>query len=251
MSDQDPDHIDSIIPERDELASYQRPNSGRQAKKPSAGGAGLLARLFITVALVAGAVACAWAFQLQEQLQKADKLLSQYETRIKDLEDRLSDTDESVSQSSVTLQVKIKELYSEVDKLWASAWRKNKANIAANKKAAATNSANLTNYKKSLDGQLATSKSNAGKLAAVSTRVDKLDALAGSISQMAENQRELEKLGDQLHKLNMDAAQLNKRVTTNEEWVESINGFRKQMNRNINSLQQSVGQLQGTGTQAP
>jgi chromosome segregation ATPase len=251
MSDQDTDHIPSMIPERDELSSYQRQNSGRQAKKPSAGGAGLLARLFITVALVAGAAACAWAFQLQEQLQKSDKLLFQYEARIKDLEDRLSDTDESVSQSSVTMQVKIKELYSEVDKLWASAWRKNKANITTNKKIAATNAANLKNYKKSLDTQVATSKSNNSKLVAVSGRVDKLDKLAGSISQMSENQRQLEKLGDQLHKLNLASAQLKKRVTTNEEWVESINGFRKQVNRNMNSLKQSVGQLQGSAAPAP
>ena len=68
---------------------------------------------------------------------------------------------------------------------------------------------------------------------------------------MSENQRQLEKLGDQLHKLNLDSAQLKKRVTTNEEWVESINGFRKQVNRNMNSLQQSVGQLQGTTAPTP
>lgn len=251
MSDQDTDHISSIIPERDELSGHQRQNAGRQAKKPSAGGAGFLARLFIAVALVAGAAACAWAFQLQGQLEKSDKLLFQYEARIKDLEDRLSDTDESVSQSSVTMQVKIKELYSEVDKLWASAWRKNKANISSNKKAAATNSANLKNYKKSLDSQVATSKSNGSKVATIINRVDKLDKLAGSISQMSENQRQLEKLGDQLHKLNLDSAQLKKRVSTNEEWVESINGFRKQVNRNINSLQKSVGALQGQETTGP
>lgn len=239
MSDQDSDHIPSIIPERDELASYQRQKNSRpKSDNGSTGGAGIFARLFITVALIAGAVACAWAFQLQAQLERAGALLNQYEKRIADLEDRLSDTDESVSQSGVAMQVKIKELYFEVDKLWASAWRKNKADIDANKNSAASNTANLKTQKKTQKEQLA-------KLVSVDARLDKLDKLTGSISQMSENRRQLEKLGDQLYSLNLDYAQLKKRVSTNEEWVESINGFRKQVNRNMSHLQQSVGQLQG------
>mgnify|MGYP006102734131 CR=1 FL=1 len=241
MSNEETDHIPPMIPERDELSNHQRQSSGRQTKSPDTNGTGLGARLLIMIALVIGVAACAWAFQLQEQLQKADKLLYQNEARIKDLEDRLSDTDESVNQSSVTLQVKIKELYNEVDKLWASAWRKNKANISTNKNLVATNAKKLISYKKLLDGQLAVSTSDKKKITA---DIDRLNKLAKSISQMSQNQTYLEKLADQFNKLNLDSEQLKKRVTTNEEWVDSINGFRKQVNRNINNLQQSVGQLQ-------
>ena len=135
----------------------------------------------------------------------------------------------------------ILELYNEVDKLWASAWRKNKANISTNKNLVATNAKKLISYKKLLDGQLAVSTSDKKKITA---DIDRLNKLAKSISQMSQNQTYLEKLADQFNKLNLDSEQLKKRVTTNEEWVDSINGFRKQVNRNINNLQQSVGQLQ-------
>jgi chromosome segregation ATPase len=255
MNDQDSDQIESIIPERDEVASYQRQKSTRSKSEASSsgGGAGLLARLVITMGLVVGVVACAWVYQLQLELQRADILMLQYEKRISDLEERLSDTDESVNQSGVAIQVKIKTLFSEVDKLWASAWRKNKADIAANKRLVIASASALKVQKNALATQTKNVASQADILTSVDKRVTQLDKLTAPLSQMTAkataNQRQLEKLGDQMYRLNLDFALLTKRVSTNEEWVESINGFRKQVNRNMNNLQQSVGrlQLQGQG----
>ena len=38
-------------------------------------------------------------------------------------------------------------------------------------------------------------------------------------------------------------ASLGNRVTANEEWVASINGFRKQVNTNLNQLRADIRQL--------
>jgi thiazole synthase len=54
-------------------------------------------------------VACAWAFQLQQQLELANTQMDRYAKRIVDLEDRLSDTDEGLSQNTAAMAVKIKE----------------------------------------------------------------------------------------------------------------------------------------------
>ena len=128
MSQDDLDHIPAIVPTRDgepRRSSKTRAGSGERGqrtgngKKPSpATGSGVLARLVMTVSLVAAAVACAWAWQLQSQLQQANDQMSSYATRIGDLEARLSDTDEGMNQNAEVQAVKIKELDSEVRKLW-------------------------------------------------------------------------------------------------------------------------------------
>ena len=139
------DHIPPIIPARDEVVSRaprknKRVLADRRAKTAAAG---LWGRLFLTASLVVAAVACAWAWQLQQELNRAAAVQASYEARISDLEDRLSDTDEGMNQSSAAMAVKIKELYSEVDKLWASAWRRNKAKIAELEKSTAAHGSQL------------------------------------------------------------------------------------------------------------
>ena len=71
-----------------------------------------------------------------------DAELAQANLRIADLAGKLSVTGDNVNQSSAAMQVKIKELGGEVDKLWASAWRKNDGRLteleSGMKKAAAS-----------------------------------------------------------------------------------------------------------------
>ena len=55
------------------------------------------------------------------------------------------------------------------------------------------------------------------------------------------NEAQLERLSDDINRLTLEAARLNKRVTTNEEWVESINGFRRQVNATLSQLQAGTG----------
>jgi chromosome segregation ATPase len=256
MSHDDLDHIPSIVPTRDNApqrgSSKARAGSGRNAgssrpagKKPSAGsgGTGLLARLFITVSLVVAAVACAWVWQLQQQLQQATVQLDDYAVRIGDLEGRLSDTDQGLSQNTAAMAVKIKELYSEVDKLWASAWRTNKAKIADLEGKSTSQGKKLASAEKSLATAQSQLKGAAGDIA-------KLKSVAGDLSRLMtsakSNQAEVERVADTLNRINLDLAKLNKRVQSNEEWLGSINAFRKQVNASLTELKGSVRALQAT-----
>jgi chromosome segregation ATPase len=257
MADDDLEHIPSIVPTRDTDPAISRGAArgrktaakGRTAAAP-ASGAGILARFFIFIALAAAAGACAWAWQLQQQLQQSQEILADYKGRIADLEDRLSDTDEGLSNNSATMAVKIKELtakadenFTEIDKLWASAWRKNKAKIAALE----TKTANHDKQLKS-----ATSSVNAveSQLKATGNDIAKLKAVAGDLDQLVSGtqarQAEVERVADDLNRLNLELAKLAKRVEGNEEWVDSINAFRRQMSAAMTDLRADIQVLQAT-----
>ncbi len=232
--------IPPIVPARDEVASRQKARNGgrgRRGNGKSGGGAGLLARLFITVSLAVAGVACGWAWQLQQELDSAEQLMARYEERISDLEDRLSDTDEGMNQSAAAMAVKVKELYSEVDKLWASAWRRNKAAIAELEK-----SRDELNSKVATLTQTDSKYSN--QLQALGTDIQKLRAVAGDLERLITtadaNQALLERLGDDVSRATLELARVQKRMDTTEEWQASVDGFRKQVNQSLIQLRQSM-----------
>lgn len=252
MPQDDLDHIPSIVPSRDteprpatSRAGNGKSGGSRDGRGPASarGGAGLLARLFITVALVVAGVACAWAWQLQQRLEQADHQLASYSGRLADLEDRLSDTDEGLSQNTEAMAVKIKELYSEVDKLWASAWRRNKANIEELQASSKSHGDSVASLKKSMTGvesQIEDAAADLAKLKGVAGDLERLMASARA------NGAEVERVADSLNKINLELSKLNKRVQSNEEWVDSINAFRRQINTTTSDLQAQIRALQAT-----
>ncbi|MEM0952899.1 MAG: hypothetical protein AAGI24_02060 [Pseudomonadota bacterium] len=236
----DLDSIPSMTPARDEVASRQARGStrGKRAVSQESGGAGLLARLFICISLVVAAVACAWAWQLQQSLDKSTRVLTQYEMRIADLEARLSDTDEGLNESSAAMSVKIKELYSEVDKLWASAWRRNKAKIADLEKSRDSLNSKVATLEKtdaSYSGQLKTLGGDLQKLRAVAGDLDRLITTADA------NQALVERLGDDVSRAALDNSRLQKRMQDSEEWQASVDAFRRQVNQALLELRQGQG----------
>lgn len=254
MAEDTPEVIPSIVPGRDDerssgggrsRGSSRRGSGSRRGgpKTPSSGGAGILARLFITVALVVAAVACAWAWQLQQELQGAEQAMVGYDQRISDLEDRLSDTDEGMAQSAQVQAVKIRELDKEVRKLWDNVWKSAKARLekleAADKKHAPQISA--------LQGDM---KNVQAQLEAASADLVKLKGVAGDLSRLMgsakANQTEVERVADSLNRIELEMNRLSKRVQTNEEWVGSVNAFRKQVNASLLELRNTVSTLQTT-----
>ncbi len=55
---------------------------------------------------------------------------------------------------------------------------------------------------------------------------------------------EVERVADSLNRINLEYAKLNKRVLANEEWVGSVNAFRRQVNTTMGKLQTSVRALE-------
>jgi hypothetical protein len=246
MPHDDLDHIPSIIPKRDTVfqpapsksrAKATRKKSaggsGGGAGRPQAGGAGIWARLFITVSLVVAAVACAWAWQLQQELMQSGHLMERYEVRISDLEDLLSDTDESMSQSSASLAAQLRKLDTEVRKLWDA--RKKSEKIS---KAHSGQLSNMGNADKATASQLKALQGDISKLRSVSGDLDRLMSSARS------SQAEVERVADGLNSLNLNYSKINKRVQSNEEWVGSINAFRRQVNERLGRMDASMRAMQ-------
>ena len=229
-----------IVPARDEVVSRQQ--AGGSRSRPPAGsidgGSDLLVRLFVVVSLIAAAVACVWVWQLQQKLHAAESMLDEYATRISDLEDRLSDTDEGMNQSAAIMSVKIKELYSEVDKLWASAWRKNKARLDRLEKTAEENFTRLDETDKGYSAQIKLLVSD----------INRLRKVAGDLQELSDNsqthQELMERIGDDMSRATLEVAKLSQRVQAGEEWQGSVDGFRRQVNRNILELRKEMSRLQ-------
>jgi chromosome segregation ATPase len=239
------DHIPPIIPTRDDVVSrgHQKAKAGTRGRKATpSGGSGLGTRLVIVVTLVVAAVATAWAWQQQQELDAGNLVMARYEDRISDLEDRLSDTDEGMNQSAAAIAVRVKELYSEVDKLWASAWRTNKAKIAALEKsnsALGSQLSTLGNTDKAYSAQLQSLAADIGALRRVAGELETLVASAKS------NQAAMEQLGDDVSRITLELAKLQKSSATTRDWRASVDGFRKQVNQSLLKLQQSISEIQG------
>lgn len=254
MPHDDLDHIPPIVPTRDNVphraSSKTRAGKGNGggARRPVAqkpvsgtGGSGLLARLFITVSLVIAAIACAWAWQLQGQLQQANVQMKDYAVRIGDLEARLSDTDEGMSQNAAVQAAKIRDLDTEVRKLWDNVWKQTKSRLAKLEAENKSQGKKLAGAEKSLAAVQSQLKGTAGDIA-------KLKSVAGDLSRLMSsaktNQAEVERVADKLNRINLDLAKMSKRVQSNEEWIGSINAFRKQVNASLTELQGSIRTLQ-------
>ena len=247
MPKDDLDHIPAIVPAREgastDARSKARPTRGggtrsaaRKAPVP-ASGSGWLARLLMTVALVIAAVACAWAWQLQGELQQARAAMADYAQRIGDLEDRLSDTDEGMSQNAEVQAAKIRELDTEVRKLWDNVWKQTKERLARLEQDSAAQDTRISAAATGLDKAQAQLKSSTGDIARLKAVADELDTLmAGARRSPAE----VERVADSLNRINLDIAKLNKRVQGNEEWINSINTFRKQVNASLVELEAAV-----------
>jgi chromosome segregation ATPase len=91
---------------------------------------------FGTIAFIFAVAALGINVFLYKQLEVDQQRASAAENRILSLEDKISATGEEIGNSTVALQVKVteltnksNELWDQMDKLWASAWRRNQQDI--------------------------------------------------------------------------------------------------------------------------
>ncbi|HUH37952.1 MAG TPA: hypothetical protein VL027_08410 [Spongiibacteraceae bacterium] len=235
-----------IAPARDEIDQFQRQRgngSGLVPDVPDAGGSlGMGWKLTLLVLLLLVAALSTAAVQFYRQMQVANVQLADYETRVAALEKRLSVTDESLEQSGEAMQVKIRELDVEIRKLWDNVWKRSKEQLTAHE-------ARLDKLDKTLASASATAEANKKQLASDRKTLEALNAqLAKSAKtenaveriqgQMVTLQALAEGASDRSNALKSSIAKLEQRVKVNEEWVASINAFRRQMNAEIEALKQ-------------
>ena len=255
MSEKDDNHIGDVpimTPAHDEIASFNRTKAKGSlvaslgevpdGQTTAAGGSkGLMAVVIILLLVLAG-----WAGFLHMQLQATEQSFRNYELRIADLENRLSVTDESMSESGVATKVKIRELDTEIRKLWDNVWKKSKQKFSEYDATLAKHDDSINEAEQFIVSTKQQLSKNASVVAGLSEQLKKSEMLQVQVREnqqsLLRQERMLESAADKSNSANAKVAKLEIRVKDTEEWVESINGFRRQVNRDINALKQGVAQ---------
>ena len=158
------DDMPKIRLEKDDLESFHRTraqsnNKGSKKgnvpdKSPSTSNSPSWFAILFLLLIIIGA-ASYWSFKQFNVLQQA-------QSRITELESRLSATGEDMDQSAAALQIKVSELstktedlWSQMDKLWASAWRRNQSEIGELNKTVMALKASSEKSSKNLSNEIA------------------------------------------------------------------------------------------------
>lgn len=140
-----------MTPDRDQVEAYKNKRTvatnaaaGNQSQAenyrpapeqpPATKGGNTLLALFMIVVTGAAGYSSWWFYQND---LKTQAFIKSSELRIVELENQLSVTGEEMGESTGAMKVRLEkltirteELWGQMDKLWASAWRKNQADIA-------------------------------------------------------------------------------------------------------------------------
>jgi chromosome segregation ATPase len=222
------------------------------------GGGGGFVMFMLTILILALSGA---SYYLYDQSIMVKKQLKASQARLDTLEQRLSVADESMTQSSATAQVRLKELDSEVRKLWDNVWKKQKEELAVLDVSLTGHKAELDKAIKRLATQEARTKISDDQLAkfmkTYAAERESLTSMAGKvdrvIAQAEVNRKQLLDMSKQVASgggLDARVKDLERRITQNEEWLDSINAFRRQINRDIESMRVTISQYH-SGSPAP
>jgi hypothetical protein len=197
----------SITPDIDQVESFK--NTRTHANSNAKGGANTnvssaetnskqgnpvwLILLTLIIALTLG-LSITWFYQ---EHSKSQELMLQYQQRITLLEQQLSATGEEMGESTVAMKVRLEtltdkseKLWLEMDKLWASAWRRNQSDIKT------LRSTSVKHQQKTSD--------SIQKLSTTLTTIDQLK------EKITASDLKINALGDNLNTLNVINAELDK-----------------------------------------
>ncbi|GGF55117.1 hypothetical protein [Alteromonas lipolytica] len=195
----------------------------------SGGGAG-----WGVTALLVAIIGCGAAGYLYTLTQQQSATLQSAEQRIQQLENKLSATGEEIGESTVALQVKVTELsnrttelWEQMDKLWASAWRRNQKEIADLSDKVAGDKKDLlesvSQVARNLDGQktqLATLNSSletvSDEMLAINVQMEQISAGNG------ERQQQVKNLDDKIALLEQRNNALSSRIASLEAEIRDL-----------------------------
>lgn len=227
--------IPSIKPAQDQVDS--RRHSGRPGVPRQSKFNGLL--VFVIVLMVAiMAVGGYTLFELQKELARSNELLSQSQSSISELDARLAATGTDVSRTMEDLESQVSTNFSEIDKLWSLAHRKNLPDIQKN-------AHDLEKLQVNLDGKISSLDTNMKSLSAqvditlnemreIKQQFDSGDE--GVIEQVTRlrNHVQEQAVVQEANKRNM--AVLNNRLKEIDEAITAIDQHRVQVNKQLLEL---------------
>ena len=192
--------------------------------------------------LIAGA-----AYWVYQQHIKTNAIIDSAEQRIASLEHQLSATGEEMGESAVEMKVRLEtlgktsdKLWEEMDKLWASAWRKNQSQIKT-----------LQRSNKSLtDLTTAQRKEVTSTIASIKEINDKQVSTEYSIDALKEQLKSSENLIDQIKKLSLELSAIesnsqgrDKQQIALASRVTKLSSQNKQLSLQIKKLETKLAQV--------
>ena len=215
-----------------------QPAAPAPAAEPSSGGG---SSFLAIVALLLALAGLGGAGFLYTQWQETRVELVDAEARIVQLEKRFEMSGEESAASVEVLNAKVKENASEIRKLWGVSFDTNRKSIAANKATA--------------DAAKKEVAALASKVKGFESSLKKVAALEGEITKLKEStvsaSRETkDKVAGLERQLNSVRADLTARVGANEEAVQSIDSYRRTVNKDLVQLRDAIRSLQSSSTTA-
>ncbi len=260
--------LPSLAPERDQIDAFRKtqgtgnrtrtatsPSDNKRTQKPklekSSSGFTSFVVLLLLVAVGGGGW---WLF---DQNKKMNIALTSAEKRIHNLEQQLSVTGEEMGESTVAMQARLallgqktEELWTQMDKLWASAWRKNQADIIKL-------STQVSSQSKAVSNQSSETNKLRASFKAVTQKLDEGEINIGILSEQV---AEAQTLKNQLEQVRNDMATIKSKsfsgdqqqielassVTQNNETLKALLGRLKSLETKVSSGETVIKEFDGS-----
>ncbi len=223
--------------------SARRGSRGRS--RASDGGTSAGVRVILSVLIIGLLAAAGLLVVQQQQMQKNRQTRLQTENRLALLEERLSMTDEVISEADADTNQQISLWQSEISKLWNISNKRNKgwietnrANVAEHTETIADTQADLKNIKSSVS-RLETAAAQQREI------IDRLTALDIGLKRLTQQQRDLvDKANAVAQTASSLRAALEPRVRENQQAIAAIDAHRTQVSADLAELKSATADLQ-------
>lgn len=235
MKDRKEPTISSYSPSKEDLARDNQRGARAAARGPAPSSQPVVVKSSLApVAMVFALAAAAAAGFLYWQLLSAQNSLALADQRIADLESKFELSDDESSASTETMLAKLKWADSEIRKLWGVAYDTNRKAIAANKSAIEQVKTASTGANK------ATEKKLADLAAELRLANDLLDAQQTSLTSIEQGNARIQsqstEINNKMRSIEQSDREMERRVRSNEQAIEAIDAFRRNVNQEILQL---------------
>ncbi|MDK1022903.1 MAG: hypothetical protein QGD92_01565 [Gammaproteobacteria bacterium] len=247
----DIDSLHSIVPAKDEVASYKRiQGRGGRADAPRQNNFnGMLVFVIVLMAIVMGIGGYA-VYEVQKKLERANILLAKGQENVIELEKRLNATGTDVSKTLMSINGQLEANQHEIRKLWDVSNKRNKKWIQDNQSTISKNKTNIQqagNNVSELTRQLGSVVSGFERMSKEVKAVQQglLDDNNELITQIILVRGQIQDQVVEIKGVNRQLTSLTGKQKSIQEAIEAIDEHRRLLNRQLSDLNTQLRQLQG------
>ena len=229
-----------------------RSGGARRPSTKSSGSSGMGTTLLLAL-MIAGLSGAGWFIANQQQMLAAEQdRLNDANRRLAVLEQRLSATDNAMSQEGQDTKQQINLWESEIRKLWAIANERNRDWIKENQSRLKTVSATLNGIRATNRDLKAATGRHEEALQVQQQLIDQVTSLELQLQQMLRSQRELvDKTNVASQNLAKIEAGLRPQVLENTEAVLAFDAFRIASNKRLVAVERELARMQNANAERP